>query len=319
MQGPAPLLAAAAVLLLAGCLGAQEDPGAGHAITREDVLLPPWQHQRAPPDGGALAPDLTLGTTFTYRTTGLWDLTDQVTVVVARAGPTGYLFAAGAPEDLRGEIVLERAWFGTRDTELNRVPTNVHPEGFTLFDFPLYDGKTWRRGAHVVTATEAKVATPWGAEDGFRMEVAGTDFSIRYTYAPSVGYLSRYTYTWDDRVLFDLTLEDVGTTDAWVWYEVIGVAEATDGDLSPSGVFHVPSAADAIVVYAGGSAGARGVVTPPPGTSAPWTFEVAGREQGFVSVVLPASQGPWGHARVEPGGGFSVLMMVATEWLHGAV
>ncbi len=298
-----------AVLLLAmplvGCLGSDQDPLAAT--------------QEAPE--GTPAPDLASGTAFVYQAGGHWDLVPSFTVVVAQASDEGYLLTGQTRQDLIGEVFLERAWFGVRDAELNRAPTDGHPEGWELFDFPLQDNKTWHRGQQTVTAHKSPVPTPSGTELGYVMTVGGgpgDDFVIEYTYAPSVGYLTSYTYTWNGRPVFDITLTEVTRSDTWTWYEQGPVHELSADRGTEIRPFSQTPGYDHLVVYAGGSEGTLATVTPPSLDTGPWTYQVDGKHEAFTGTLLEATEGTWTLTLQKPQDGEAYLGTVAVRWTGSA-
>lgn len=267
------------------------------------------------------APDLEPGTAFVYAAGGHWDLVPSFTVVVAQASDEGYLLTGQTRTDLVGEVFLERAWFGVRDAELNREPTDGHPEGWQLFDFPLHDGKTWYRGQQRVTAHAAPVPTPDGTEPGYVMTLGGgpgDDYGITYTYAPSVGYLTSYTYTWNGRSMFDISLTEVTRSETWTWYEEGPVHELSAARGTEVEPFQQAPGYDHLVVYAGGSEGTVAMVSPPELSRTPWTYQVDGKHEAFTGTLLEATQGSWTLALQKPQEGHAYLGTVAVRWIGPA-
>lgn len=314
------MLLLAAALVASGCLSGTEDPNPQtgssdlpgyEAHTR--ILNDAAQESQREADG-LPAPDLEVGTAWTYEASGRWDLTDRFTVVVAEASEEGYLFAGAEPSDLKGEVHLERAWFGHRDAELNRLPSPQHPEGWPILDFPLYDGKTWNRGVHKVTAHAAPVETPSGFEPGYRMSLGDDSFNVTWTYAPSVGFLTSYTYTWEGAPRFDIRLAEQPTLTEALWYETGPVAETDDEGEVHAATLDVPDGFDHVMAYAGGTDGAAGTVLPAPGGQAPWLFSVDRTGEAFFAELFEATPGPWTLTASHRDGGFAFVWAVAVDW-----
>jgi hypothetical protein len=107
---------------------------------------PQRRRRRAPP--GGRPPSLSPGLAWTYALDGAAHAGDETTVVVARAGEDGYLFAGGSPDDLAEETLWNRTWTGSQTLELNPAGE----EAPRLFDWPLADGDTWTTPEGTVTA-----------------------------------------------------------------------------------------------------------------------------------------------------------------------
>ncbi|MDX1612046.1 MAG: hypothetical protein R3185_06725, partial [Candidatus Thermoplasmatota archaeon] len=205
------------LLLLAGCLTGQAGPGPAEGPDAPGARV--GQGQDAPDASGVPAPTLRPGTAFTFATAGLQDGEEEVTAVVARSGPDGYLLAGADQGDLATGIAFSRWWLGPVDAHLNPQHPETGERMDHILSFPLYNGKTWPLGNHNVTARAAPVPVPGGLAEGFEMRWGYGRGNLTWTYAPSIGYLT--TYQWEEKgtVLEAARLTDVGQASAWTWYE----------------------------------------------------------------------------------------------------
>lgn len=297
-------------LLLAGCIGQTGDDGdlsdgAGPAGTGDGAEGTGGADGTGAdaPDAGpgpTAAPVLAEGTKLTYRGEGLFNVDGTFSIVVqppspeAPDGGEGYLFAAAGPADLLEEVVWDRVWFGPQDASLNPVVGGESPP--RLFDFPLEDGKTWQwdgRPDWPVEARSADVALPdGGTEPGFEMtmDAGGQGTRWTWTYAPSVGYVTRLTSADDGATYYDLTLESVDRADGWTWFEpatdTTGVCAGGDG---PAGQATLTvSGASSVVISTGILGRGTAAVTPPP-TS----------QMGPVTWLWPQPSDDWGYDLVD--------------------
>ena len=295
--------------LVTGCTDA--DPGGQNgandtADAREDP------GRETIPEGVG-APELVVGTSFTFRNDGIYDGEERFTTVVARADERGYLLAGATEADLPSVIAWGRPFFGEKGREL------TEREGEGMYDFPLVDGKTWSWGELEVTATAARVVTPGGAEDGFEMRTTTAGGTIiTWTYAPSIGFLTQWSWGNERGMYENALLESVGTSTSWVWYEELG--RFRTGKVAPdvpldAQTFEPPGGTDAWAVSAGGMPGNHVVVTPPPGAGQPWTFESADGE-AWATTILPAAAGPWTLEAAWPQEGYAHAEIVAVTWLR---
>jgi hypothetical protein len=255
------------------------------------------------------APDLEAGWSWTYATAGVYNTGDAFTIVVAEAGPDGYLFAGAGPEDVVEDVVWGRTWFGPMDRDLVLDPqraSGTFPEAhIVLFDFPLEDGKTWDSGAATVTARATDVPGPNGLTlPGFKMTL-GSD-GPTWTYAPSIGYLTSYRSN-----VLDIVIDEVGTSDSWTWYEP---GPRVSAWMLHADTMDVPAESDAVIASAGGQGAAAATVTPAPG-GVPWTFQTSDT-YGYEYVILPANEGAWSASAVAGAGSTGGVDAVAVTWLQ---
>lgn len=294
-----PLLLAL-VLALPGCLGT--DPP-GEAATRTGPLPPT---RVACPDvgmttadapagcaasavaNGTPAPTLPVGRAWTYQARQTYSPDPEFTVVVAEAGPDGYLFAGGAEDDLVYHALWGSEWHGRHTLDLGIPGWDMVP-----IRFPLVDGLEWDLTERLrVKARAAQVQTPLGTMPGFVVEGQDERVTVRYEYADAVGYYVSLLVEIDGRVHEELKLTrmEEGRSD-WVWFER-GDLAVVPNPHEPA-AFEVPEGFDNVLVSAGGTRGARATVAPPPGGPAPWQTEFTDEAQAWHHAVLPPTPGRW--------------------------
>lgn len=293
---------------LAGCLAG---PGPGPAKadgspgTDDPGDAVPGNATRVP-TAEATAPSLEDGTTFTYRSEGLYNLDGTFNVTVRRQA-SGYLFAGVARADLVEEVVWDRVWFGPQDEELN--PVDEQGTVRRLFDFPLRANRTWRWDGDdgpVVEVLPGKVPVPGeaGTEPGYRMTMetdGGTYWT--WTYAPSVGYVTRLTSRDDETTYDDLTLIEVGTADAATWFEpATETAGVCAGGTEPTGQTTLPvSGAASIVASVGVNGRGTAAIQPPPASQmGPVAWFWPGGDRTWTYTTIDAADGDWSLAASSP-------------------
>lgn len=314
----------ALALLLAGCVDAPQAPEAPPAADDDPcagVVDCPCGPTGEVCGARVDAPDLVPGTAWTYRARSFYDGDADVTIVVASAGPDGYLFAGATPEDVGPSAVWYRDWHGPHGRDLNAVQDAT----FRVFDWPLHDGKTWELLEGMpVTARAADVPTPSGPEPGFVIEGTRDDErgARRFVaqYAPSLGTLTEYLWEVDGAPFYHLELARVGTTASYVWFERGPRVDAEGyGDPSPDAlqVLEVPAGASAVLVSAGGDGG-RVAVTPPG--AAPWTWEApSGGESWNPIVAFPATEGRWAVAAAGAAPSWAYAAVQVVTWVEGSI
>lgn len=284
---------------LAGCLsGTSEEPS-----TAEPADPPPTEPATESPNRTAAvpAPSLSTGLALIYEATGLWDRVGTVTVVVASNGTEGYLFAGQERVDLVEEMIFSRPWMGRLDRTLNPLDDQGDPY-WTLFDWPLEDGKSWLMDDDPeleVTATRGSIPGPDGSREGFAISGSREEAAVRYTYDPEIGYVTTFQEDWQGRRVLDLELVEVRRAEQAIWGQVEGET-GTCGDptastppSSPGSRLDVPPEADAVFASAGSIGEGRTVVSPPPGNgSEPWTHEHEPEEQWLYTAFDPI-EGSW--------------------------
>ncbi len=303
-------------IALAGCV--TDDAPSVAAGDSNEATPPPATEQDATGVAMTEAPVLPVGRAWTYETTHLYDGDGPITIVVARATPTGYLFAGATTADLVGEVAWGRVWFGERDLGLRLLPRGPDPLGWKGFDFPLFDGKTWDMGRYDVTARATSVSTPNGPEDGYRIERTVEDGLVYWDYAPSVGYFTRFHSEYAGVVYADLRLASMSTANAWTWYDLGPRGQSAE---SPGGAaqLEVPAGYDAVVISAGASRGGR-IDVLPPATSreAPWTF-ASDTDEAWAHAVYPAHEGAWTFATSDRNDGFGGVWLQVAKWVTGSL
>lgn len=294
-------IACVLAVVLAGCVGGAGPKASGTPGNGSNATSPQQDDPKDP--AGTPAPDLVNGTTFTYEADGVFNPDGSFTVVV-RHRDAGYLFAGAGPADLVGEVVWGRVWFGPQDAELDPVTDEGSPS--RLFDFPLRDGKTWDwagREDWPVVARAADVPVPGGGtEPGFEMTMESGDAGgWTWTYAPSVGYVTRLTSTGSSgTTYYDLTLTSVGTAEEATWFDARGesAGECAGGDEPAKQTTLSVSDADAVVVSTGFAGNGSAAIQPPP-TS----------QMGPVGWLWTSPDEDWSYQRIEAADG---------DWTLGA-
>lgn len=301
---------------LAGCLTGDEDPdapegpgsspeppddgsdGTGGSGDLDDEPPDPGEEEH-----GARRPSLSPGLAWQYNATGRAVASDEVNVVVARAGQAGYLFAGATPEDLHGEATRNRSWLGWQTEDLNPKGEGPH-----LFDFPLEDGKTWSTPAGTVTAERETLDTDLGSFEGYRMTVDGVDRT--WTYAPAVGYLVSYEETRGDATMVKLELEAVDTRENATWYtpeSAVHLQGANDGTADVEN-------ASTVLLAGGGDPGATVSVTPPAtGMQGPWITQVRDAPSWAYEEREPV-EGTWRVSASAPPEADVGAALVAVTW-----
>ncbi|HLE96751.1 MAG TPA: hypothetical protein VI997_05205 [Candidatus Thermoplasmatota archaeon] len=265
-----PSAAAFAVILLAGCAAPVPRPSVSDLGDGVGVDAPDWR----------------VGDWWTYHlTSDVYAKDLEVTLVVGRAGPTGYAVGMPAEDYATDAILFHMPPTGTISRALSY---DVHDVPFEPLRFPLADGDAWET-AWAATAIElaahgADVRTPSGTERGFVVsnEAAkdkhGRDFRLEY--APSVGWFASYERAFlDGRALerLELVKHGRGFTGEVRLLEGIDVVllEARSGVVLRAGVpaspvldFTPDAALDTLLVacvYGGGPGTYRAEVRSPTG------------------------------------------------------
>jgi hypothetical protein len=322
-----------AFFLLPGCLGGAApkpatDPGGASSCDGCGGAPPP-----SGVNFSAERPQLPIGRSWTYRLSLVYDTAKEVTVVVARQDADGYLFAGASQQDVVGDAMWGRFWHGPHTLDLADKEEGGHP-----FDFPLHDGKSWAYSRTMnVTAHAAQVSTPGHSERGFAIEGQASDASgntrhIRYEYAPSVGYVTSFTFDVNGNRGMELALTKTGMATGYTWYTAGPAAGACNDPLPPvpppsvppppsaPATLSVPAGFDAVIVSAGSAGGGRVVIAPPAASaSQPWTFENAGEER-WDSAILPGTEGTWALGTLLPPGnvGFACGRIEAVAWIQSS-
>ncbi len=327
LVNPIWALAVVCALTFSGCSGAPTSEGDG-----------PTSGPAAPgtnPSANltALAPTLQAGQSWTYRTTGYWDSTDEITVVVASAGPSGYLFAGKGEADLMDEVTWDRIFFGPMDRNLQHSGS----AGLTksqLLTFPMSNGTTWRLHGMNVTARPAEISTPSGQMPGFRILGAEEWGRVEVEYAPAIGNVVRYTSFFSGNAEPDSSLEllRTGNETSWVWFNRDAEVYAEEAVSDPAGFdpmnpqatlpaeppaqLAVPGSSDVVVLWVIAEVGSKAIVTRPP-PEQPWTHDGLGNPN-FVIATLPATEGNWLVSGVAGGPtGWVYIQAHAIDWQPG--
>lgn len=312
------VLVALLSVAVAGCLGGAGPGPAGPTLNGTEN--PDRDVDGAAAPNGTSTPDLADGTSFTYRGEGLYNLDGTFTVVV-RERDDGYLFAGAGPGDLVEEVMWDRVWFGRQDEDLDPVADEGSPA--RLFDFPLTHNKTWRwadREDWPVVARRAEVPVPGGGtEDGFEMTMAtGADHEWMWTYAPSVGYVTRLTSADADVTYYDLALTDVGTVEDATWFDPVTAAEGVcaGGTTPPEQGRLSVSGADAVVVSTGFAGNGSAAVQPPPTSQeGPTAWTHTGPDATWDYARVEAADGDWTLGAASPDR-YACIVARAVTWLE---
>lgn len=288
MRGEALMVAA---LLLTGCLsggGGEDDPD---STTTPSPVSDDFDRERALTEAGmsTLAPDLQVGRAWTYEGFEFYNEDSTFTVVVADVQVDGYLFAAGAEDDLVYEALWWSRWYNKHDRDLNRVDWDR-----PLVKFPLYDGASWTHGDGLtLTARAAPVDTPLGKDEGFVIEGANDRVTMRVEYSPlAQNVVLLRVVTADGDVWHDLRMTGVADDQPWVWYE-LGELVAVPNAHEPA-AFDVPDGFDHVIVSAGGTSGGRARVVSPAGPA--WDTEFADAREDWRHAMIDATPGRWAAA-----------------------
>lgn len=322
MRGEAVILIA---LLLTGCMGssdpdgpARTTPGAPSADTQRGGTF----SEEAPANGSVGPPSLVVGTAWTYEGTEFYNEDTTFTVVVAEARADGYLFAAGAEDDLVYEALWRSRWYGPRDASLAR------DDGSPILRFPLSEGASWDLFEGLtLTARRADVATPTGTDAGFVIEGSNERVAFHVEYSPRLGAITLYEVTRADGSTRDsLRMTRVAANAPWVWYE-LGELIVVPNAHEPA-AFELAEGFDNLLASAGGHSGSRARVEGPNGASFDASFEGG---ETWRNAMLPAAPGRWVGAvagrpfvdgapelPAEPPVGWAYMHLAPVRWLPGA-
>ncbi len=300
MWGWAPVFRAFVVLglvvLLAGCVGDEardDDPGM-------------WETDQAIENNTAPrtldAPVLAEGDSCSYVAEGRWVTVDELTIVVARSGSAGTLFAASNGEELDDEVAWDLPILGETDERLRAISEGGEMHPARLLDFPLEPEKSWDHWDVELVARPANVTALGDMDEGYRVEGESESRRVVVEYSPRFGCITFFEeFSKDaDQALWRFTLTRAGTGADWVWYErgdeVIAQAlvDPSMGPVPghPPESLEVGEEDDRVFFWALGSPGGRGVVSPPPGGEAPWLFETQGVPE-VQKASFDAVEGTW--------------------------
>lgn len=323
------------VLALPGCVGT-EAPAGERADPAPELRLDErcLEPVAATADGSACgaqraaethAPALEVGRAWTYAARQTYNPDPELTVVVAEAGPEGYLFAGAAEDDLVYHALWGSEWHGRHARDLNVADWSV-----ASFRFPLHDGAEWTMMEGLgVRAHATTLATPVGQVPGFVVEGRNERFHVRYEYADAVGYYVSYLFEADGRVHEDLRLTRMETgRGGWTWFERGEIAVVANPH-EPA-AFDVPEGYDQVIVSAGGLDRSRALVAPPAGGAPPWQTEFDEGAEAWRHAMLPATPGRWvasvqgrpflddapAAPPVSPPLGWAYLHAAPVKWIH---
>lgn len=277
------------LVAVAGCLGGGED------AMDEGPDDEGEGDETSPSEGdpmGVDAPVLDVGQAWTYEATGVYNTGEEITVTVAEASSNGYLLAGETKEDLFEDIVWGRVWHGPMSEALNPLDPDG-AERLVLFDFPLWDGKTWTDGDREVTVQAGMIPAPGGEVEGFELERLYEDGSMRWTYSEEVGYMTSFISITAGTTFQELTLVRQGTADAWAWYERVGERVDTGGYEPSMETQSVPEQADDVILSAGGWGESTVVVQPTVASGMGPSVYQADEEESWRYHGLPSSPGDW--------------------------
>lgn len=278
-----------ALTLAAGCASPDERFPESIATPTSGPVADDFDRERALREGGgaAPAPELAVGRAWTYEGFEFYNEDATFTVVVAQADAQGYLFAAGAEDDLVYPALWGSRWFGER-------PRDLSDGDVRMLRFPLSDGASWEYfEGFTLTARAAQVDTPLGPDAGFVVEGADERRSIHIEYSPRAQNVVRYTATRaDGSVRDDLRMARIADAQPWIWFE-LGPLTVVPNPHEPA-VFDVAEGFDHVLVSAGGASGGRARVASPAGPA--WDAEFAGEGEVWRHAMLDATPGRWAAA-----------------------
>lgn len=281
MRGEALIL----LVALAGCVGSPSAPVAPAPDAGSEERAAPPESGREFNASGTPAPELAVGTAWTYEGTQFYNEDPSFTVVVAQARADGYLFAGAARDDVHYAALWGSRWYGEHDLSLAR-----EGDARTLA-FPLADGASWDYVEDLrLTARLADVATPLGPDAGFRIEGANERVAVRIEYSPRVGAITLFETTRADGSVRDsVRMTRVAADQPWVWYES-GELVVVGNPHEPA-AFDVPAGFDDLLISAGGLSGSRASVQSEAGAS--WSTEFTEPAETWRHASFPATPGRW--------------------------
>lgn len=256
------VLAVAAALLAAGCLGDEADPAEPTATPEADAAG--TGASSAPANASADlarvdAPEWEPGQWFAYERTGPWTegTGGQARLVVLEADGDGYRTGM----DDRDALAVDLFWFnhpllGPLDADLaSKLPAEGNPPP-RILDWPLQDGKTWTtQGYEDEWTVEARrvdeVDTGQGTYPGYAITANGTvGEAIEATYVPALETLASFEVHWtgEGDPEYALELADAGTSHegpAWTGepLAILHGAWTAEGLVPPQRTVEVPEAA----------------------------------------------------------------------------
>lgn len=284
------ILLALALVAWAGCTDVPDGPG---------PAVVPGVEPAAAPNGSA--PAWHPGQSWTYRTAGHWDTSDEVTVVAVPMNG-GWLLAGAGPDDLIDEIAWDHPLFG---------PVDLAAKAGVYLSFPLEEGATWTLYGQEMVVEVDNITWSGGRDQGFRAREP--DSGLLVEYVPEAGYLTRYESRADGELEFGLELVATGTASTWTYLERLAEDIASGG--TAQATLDVPAAADEVLAWMLSSDGATNFVAQP--AQAPSTFEGQGGRNFHVERFAGA-QGTWafGGAAVD---GDTYMQLHAVAWVEGEI
>lgn len=283
-------------LLLAGCVDEPGQPDEGDSGPRAgstvDDANESWVMD---------PPVLFEGDSCSYVAEGRWVTVDELTIVVARSDSSGTLFAAANAEELDDEVAWDLPILGETDERLRAISEDGESHPARVLDFPLEPDKSWDYRDVELVASPANISVLGSEEAGYRIEGENEGRRVLVEYAPRYGCITFYEeFSKDlDQAIWSITLTRSGRSEDWVWYER-GDEVIAQALIDPSGELpvHPPEslevgeADDRVLVWALGSPGGRGVVSPPPAGGTPWVFETQGVPE-VQKGSFDAVEGTW--------------------------
>lgn len=207
--GPLPTIALAAVLALAGCLGAVDDepvgsassPSAAGAADAAGGSTPAAAAELGsasplptePPTNGSR----TLREAPTYRVGEHWTIDvqfmlsgNEATIQRVVAGTQGDDYLVGMPTESWNDETIVVHFPGMGRVDRTNLSFDAHDRPLQFLDFPLTEGHTWETQWYGGSPLEGKVVTVDGDQAEVRLE--GESMSVRLVYDASAGAVTTF-------------------------------------------------------------------------------------------------------------------------------
>lgn len=210
------VLAVALAVLLAGCLGGENvDPQAVRELPDPPgEAVPGGPEDPRPASIVATLPSWSVGDWWRYRVESpRLGLAYTYDVVVAEAGPEGYLLAA---TDEEGALTAFFTHFPALGPITPELVHTMHGQPVEFLRFPFGDGDTWSgkyrefSAAYVASATTLPDGTPALVVTG---DIGDGEHALEYVWSPTAGYFTSMRFWFDAEGDWDhgFTLLDHGS------------------------------------------------------------------------------------------------------------
>lgn len=320
------VLTAAALLFAPGCLSGEEEPVTQGTLEVKDGDASPalgLADGTAAPATSDGVPLWQVGDFWEFQTTGGGQA--ATTFVVAKSTGSEYLLLPTDEETALYDAVFDVSFVGR--TSAKDLSGRQGDTAVKFFQFPLSDNlswtTTWDGEERTITAKAAQVKTPLGSTAGFDLvarNATGAD-KVRYSFAPSVGWFTRYEFLEGDEVAYtaELARSGHGFVGSPLQAEArqIVMAHSTTGFTSATSPFTVNEGETRLAVVWGVG-----------GVAAAWSgflldgnrtkHDIGGPASYYVNsgagdvAVIDASPGPWHYSFTYAGAptvsGFGVIL-----------